>query len=956
MAKAGYTGEQPVRVAREESYPGAWTSPEQYAERKANTWSLSPVYQIERSVRLNSADSAFLSRTPASAGNRRTWTFATWIKGPFNATDFPRVLNVEGPSAGYRTTLRFTSGSLIEAYSYDGSSFQWQLTSSQVFRDPSAWFHLVLAVDTTQATSSNRVKLYINGVQVTAFSTANYPSLNFDTAVNHTSPHTIGGGQALSAYLADVFLIDGQALTPTSFGKFDTNNVWQPKKYSGPTPTGNSFWLPFSDNSAATATALGKDGFLLGNNWMPNNLQASSGQNYASWFSPPMPNALLAFDASTTTTPTFPTGTTFTWTVPASVNLTVTSSLDILTQRGSSNGTGVRVYYTDGTNQYQSTGSGTSIDITLSFTQLKRISYIEFTETLGGTGRIRAVVLNGTQLIDYGSTDDSLVDSPTNYGTDTGAGGEVRGNYCTWNPLEEYSTANVTLSDGNLLVRSTLSFSSPGGTISTATSGKWYWEVSIPVVTAGGAAVVGFKRPGIKTIDYPGANLDSYGYRSTAVRQANGSPGVSYGSTWTTSDIIGVAIDADAGTATFYKNGVSQGVAFAGLSGSFTPHVGGLNSVDNLTFALNAGQRPFAYPAPSGFKALCTQNLPTPTITKPNTVMDVALYTGNGSTQTISGINITSSTPDLIWIARRDGINLNSNIILDSVRGILNRTLSSHAVSAETIASVLAGISTNALGTSLTLDVNSSTNASGGSYVAWIWQAGGSAVTNTSGTISSQVNANPNTGFSVVTYTGTGANATVGHGLGVAPEFLIIKKRSANDSWRVYHRSITASNFLSLDQTDASTSSSVYWNSTAPTSTVFSLGTNGSVNGSSSTFVGYCWAPVAGYSSFGSYTGNGSTDGPFVYTGFRPAWLMIKQTTSASTTNWLIMDNRRQGYNVDNDALLANGTDAESTTDSLDITSNGFKLRSTVAGVNASNGTYIYACFAESPFALARAR
>jgi hypothetical protein len=257
--------------------------------------------------------------------------------------------------------------------------------------------------------------------------------------------------------------------------------------------------------------------------------------------------------------------------------------------------------------------------------------------------------------------------------------------------------------------------------------------------------------------------------------------------------------------------------------------------------------------------------------------------------------------------------------------------------------------------------VGSDSDVNGSTYpiVSWTWDAGSSTVTNTAGSISSQVRANATAGFSIVTYTGTGSNATVGHGLGVAPQLVIVKRRNAVYDWIVGHTSLGGWGYwLYLNLTNAKDGPiSTIFQSTAPTSTVFSVGTSQYTNGSSGTFVAYCWAPVAGYSAFGSYTGNGSSDGPFVATSMRPRWLMVKRTDTFNAADWVIVDAARIGYNIDNKFLFPNGSYAESAGGtSFDLLSNGFKARGTNAEINASGGTYVYACFAESPFQYARAR
>lgn len=242
-------------------------------------------------------------------------------------------------------------------------------------------------------------------------------------------------------------------------------------------------------------------------------------------------------------------------------------------------------------------------------------------------------------------------------------------------------------------------------------------------------------------------------------------------------------------------------------------------------------------------------------------------------------------------------------------------------------------------------------------YVNWLWKAGGAPVTNNAGSISAQVSANPVAGFSIVTYTGTGANATVGHGLGVAPKMVIVKARNlASQNWHVYHAAVDAAPatyVLGLNLTVARSPSSTAWNNTAPTSSVFSLGTDTSGNNTTN-YVAYCFAEIPGFSKFGSYTGNGSADGPFVHCGFRPRYVMVKRTDT--TSDWTIFDTARDTANVAVNRLFPNSAIAESTGVNFDILGNGFKLRDSGAGVNASGGTYIFIAFAEAPFQSALAR
>ena len=334
------------------------------------------------------------------------------------------------------------------------------------------------------------------------------------------------------------------------------------------------------------------------------------------------------------------------------------------------------------------------------------------------------------------------------------------------------------------------------------------------------------------------------------------------------------------------------------------------------------------------------------------TVMAATLYTGTGATQTINNsANGVSFQPDFVWVKGRSGAT--DHAWYDAVRGVQNQLESNSSAAETTETTGLTAFGT----TGFTIGALAQMNTNAATYVGWQWNAGGSTVTNTSGTISAQVRANATAGFSVVTYTGTGVAATIGHGLGVAPKMIIVKRRNSAVNWPVYNSNIGNTNYLQLNSTVNSTAQGAnnFWNSTNPTSSVFSVGTITDTNASGGTYVAYCFAAVAGYSAFGSYTGNGSTDGPFVYLGFRPRLVMTKRTDA--TSQWYIIDTARDLYNSTANILIPNSNVAESSnTQQYDELSNGFKLRSTNVDNNASGGTYIYMAFAENPFKFANAR
>jgi hypothetical protein len=360
---------------------------------------------------------------------------------------------------------------------------------------------------------------------------------------------------------------------------------------------------------------------------------------------------------------------------------------------------------------------------------------------------------------------------------------------------------------------------------------------------------------------------------------------------------------------------------------------------------------------------LCTTNLPTPTIgatstTQADNYFGVALYsgTGSGNSNVVSGLEFTT---DLWWQKARNAAN--NNYLQDAVRGFgASKSLTSNSNGTEGFNGTPLTQSLSVSSTGFTVsgsDFNGNTASE--TYVAWCWNAGGSTVTNTSGTISAQVRANTTAGFSIVTYTGNGVDgATVGHGLGVVPSMVIQKRRDGSiGGWRVWHSAIYATSgvtstlYLNLDYASTADGDNI----SGVSSTTFTTRGTGATNPSGNGCVAYVFTPVAGYSAFGSYTGNAAADGPFIYTGFRPEFVMIK--ASSSTGDWVMQDVARSPYNVSTNYLVANASTAEQTGQLLDFVSNGFKIRVAVSGaMNGSGTTYIYAAFAESPFKYALAR
>jgi hypothetical protein len=804
-------------------------------------------YTIDQSLRFNDDDSAYLSRTPASAGNRKTWTWSGWVKRG-NLGIWTNIFGA-GADGNNKTRLKFedNTGVLFFDNETSGTSNQ-RFYTTQVFRDTSAWYHLIVAADTTQATSTERLKIYVNGEQITAFTTSNYPSLNLEYNLNNNVAHYYGqdytgAGGYFDGYLAEVNFIDGQALDPSYFGEADeTYGHWKPIAYTGTYGT-NGFYLDFSNSGSIGEDQAGS------NDWTANNLAAT----------------------------------------------------------------------------------------------------------------------------------DVVLDSPTN-------------NFATLNPVYTYG-ANVTLSEGNLgIADKNNNWSSVFATM-TKPSGKLYVE-SCHIANAAGAFFgiatdSNVSGTGFSDGNYIGKYSNDFGFRindygSGSSNNEGYSTNASFTSLGTAQPAVGniyqLAVDFDNGKVYWGKNNTwynsanpSAGTGGISISTSDLYHVGMTAQGTVLQQVLNFGQDSsfagnktaqnntddngvgdFYYAPPSGFLALCTANLPDPAVV-PGENFNTVLYTGNGSTNAISGVGFQ---PDWVWGKRRDSTG--NNWVFDAVRAAGNQLVTNNTNAEVTGSTEFASFDSDGFTVTSTAG---SFNASGGSYVAWNWKADNtSGSSNTDGSITSTVAANPDAGFSIVSYTGNAsAGATVGHGLSQAPDMIILKDRSGATNWSVYHASNTSApetDALALNTTDA-TSDYLWWNDTAPTSSVFSLGAISNTNASGNNFIAYCFHSVDGFSKFGSYTGNGSTDGPMVYTGFRPAFVMVKRTDGVPD-DWYIRDSVREPENPTDATIYADLSYAEDTSGGaayyVDFLSNGFKLKGSGGGFNASGGTYIYMAFAEFPTKFANAR
>jgi hypothetical protein len=795
----------------------------------SNAISTSAPYDINNSLRFRRSVSAHLSRTSSFSGTTNTISF--WIKRGELGTR--QVIFGWSDNSSNALYFQFDTSNRLELYNLTSGSTNLNLITTQVFRDPSAWYHFVVVINTTQATASNRAQIYVNGSLITAFDTATYPAQNTSLQLGNSRLWNIGregntGNNPGDYYLAEWNFIEGQALTAASFGETSTTTgSWVPKAYTGTYGT-NGFELNFSDIALTSGSnaGLGKDFSGNGNYWNTNNISVTAGSTY-----------------------------------------------------------------------------------------------------------------------------DAMIDSPT-------LTSATVANYANFNGSNLGTFANATITEAGLRVSVSAGGTPDGGKAyapfgMSDGSGKWYFEMTCVDPGASNQRLC-FGVANVTT--NPNAVTITNGYYASA----SGAHGNFNIGTFTTGDILQVAYDSGTNKLWFGKNNTwyNSGDPVAGTTPTATV-TSGVTYVPFSTYASsgggpgigawNFGQRPLSYTPPTGYNRLNTFNLPNSAVLQGNKVMDSTLYTGTGSSLSVT--NAGAFKPDLVWVKGRSGAT--DHAWYDSVRGV-QKQLESNTTTAETTETT--GLT--AFGTSgFTVGALAQMNTSAATYVAWQWQAGqGSTSSNTSGSITSTVSVNATAGFSVVTYSANAVNATVGHGLGVAPKMVIVKARNdSGRSWATWHTSIPNTQYLLLNSTAGAATDATFWNSTSPTSTVFSIGTNVDTNRSGNTYVAYCWAAIPGYSAFGSYVANASSDGPFIFTGFRPEWIMFKRTTSA--TNWYVINTAISPYNSSTTGLYPNTTDAVSTEGAVDIYSNGFKCRVSSGAFNFPSGeTFIYVAFAENPFKNANAR
>lgn len=944
-------------------------------------------YEIKRSLRFNSTDDTSLSKNFGTASNRKKWTYSTWVKrSKLGSEQIFGIERQQGNGQGYEY-IRFNSNDRIDLYlTHNGSNWSGKLETAQRFRDVSAWMHVVLVCDIENSTTGDRIRLYVNGKRVTEFNSSAYPATTEQTTINSTGTHNIGRLSANSnhfnGYLTEIHFLDGLVPststddangsvtgTPnaeylTTFGKFNSG-VWDPIEYKG-SHGSNGFYLNFSDNS--TNNALGTDSSGNNNTWSVNNIGANdSGYTTAvvgPWTSGWSGSQLGSyspgnmFNGSTGSLTAFGSGG-GTWSKSTGNGIPATSS--------------VQLFYILRSGSGSISVNGTSLGLsegwqTLNLSYPTEVTSIVMSQNSGNGPDIRAMKVDGKFVIDNANagsysyeTPDSVIDSPTNYEAESGNNG---GNYPTLNPLHLGLSHNggvnpqANLKYGNLKSDGNGAWAAAISTVPVPTSGKWYVEF----VCLGDNTNIGLFKPvyhldgTIRDSPTGGSKAAWYGFNGTVYYYNNGyNTSSSAPDTYNVGDLIALAIDSDNNTVKYYKNNslqytqtLHQTLQNELAAGNLFPGVDTYGGVDCI---VNFGASPFKYTPPSGYKSICTANLPAGSITEPSKYFDALKYNGSNTTSQSS----LDFEPDFVWTKSRS--NNDTHFLWDQVRGAEKYLIS-------------AGTNTENTNTGLTsFDSNGFSYGSwgplkNGSMSAWCWDAG-TAFSNSAGTnfatIASSGRANNTSGFSITTYTGNGnsSGAKVYHGLNQKPDALIIKSRDTTYSWIVWHKEFSSTELIYLNHTyEKQTGKADHFNSTLPEAGVFSLRESPAVNANNVDYVCYAMHGVEGFSKFGTYRGNGLTNGVFVHTGFKPAFIMGKRFDSnGGSDNWFINDDVGDGYNAFNYRLYPNlNNQAASGTDiNMDILSNGFKLRSTNTNSNGAGADYIYFAFAANPFKTARA-
>jgi hypothetical protein len=1010
-------------------------------------------HTIDQSLRFEDGDSPYLNRT-FSSGNQQTWTWSAWVKrGNFLGN---RQTLFAGRTTGTSNLFGFfnpANNAAADTFGvYLGANEDDRFQTTRVFRDPNAWYHLVVVLDTTNGTAGDRFRLYVNGVRETVWTRFDTITQNQNKGINENLVHTIGeegsDGNHFDGYMSEVNFIDGTALGPDSFGE-TKDGVWIPKDASGLTFGTNGFHLPFAvtqgdsaffDGSGDSLAFVNSSHYDIASDddftveFFFNHTTDTHYGDFLGNYATAGPHLLLGFDNRTEKDFYFYTGNgqAIQWQLASNSGIVAGTWHHIVFQR---NGTVLRCYL-DGVRQTNCIDAASNTGYTISggnvtdFNKAYDLANIELGSPTaadfdGFLSNVRLVIgasvyanddnnitvptatltnVSGTALLAL-TTSTITKDSSDNdvtgtvgssntvyrqnnpFSTIIGKDAAGSNNFASSglaftdvvldSPTNGFPTANplakssmVTLSEGNLKVAGNSASNSGNVTVSpVVTSGKWYFEYLVakndgdtnyPQIAAYRSGL-DEHRPFINGGTGTGGQVANF--FSLALGLTNG-------------DILGIAVDADGGTVKFYDNNSyisgkdidisaydSTGI-WIGI-GEYNTGFGYLNFGQDSSFAGNKtaqgngeAHEDFFYTPPTGYKGLNLGNFDEPAIIDGSEYFTSYLYTANNaSTRDFTGIGFA---PNFLWFKNRPtGF---SHALYDTVRGV-NKGLQSNGTGAENSYTLMTAFGDDGFSTANDGTAGNLLNYTTDAYVAWAWKAGTAVSGNTSGSGTAKAysgSVSAESGFSIITYKGNGtAGHTIPHNLNAKPSMVLFKNRDVGDQWAVYHKDILATHNLSLNLSDAKADQDNRFNDTEPTSSVITLGTGHVVNATDEDYIAYCFTDIDQYCKAGVYIGNANPDGPYVNLGFRPAFLLIKRSDSAS--HWVIIDTKRSPFNEITAWLAANLTNTESsvgTNNEFDILSNGFKNRNDAGAdiMNQSGASYTYLAFAEQPAKYSNAR
>jgi len=941
--------------------------------------SASAAHFIDGSLKVNDAGADHFLTRSGTSGNRRTYTWAGWVKRQ-DLGDKQTFMFAESDDSN-QTSFGFNhSGASPASGFYFRTEISGSVTNATIdasLRDTSDFYHIVVAVDTRRSYVANRITVYING-KLQTWSVNPGMGEDNETFINHNVQQQLfaqDGLGDLDVYVSELYFVDGLSLGAGYFGFNDPlTNTWRPKKFraEGTTVNDGTQWSAtigdftnganvfngnvtnqgYANNTGVTTLTTGK--FVIKNNMrLLHNFRGDGTYN-------------LIINGVSINVPGEGTNSgTYRW---AEVDLsslqlpiTVTSLQYYISQ---TSGNSIRAIEVD--NNIMTDSTTTNIDFGTNGFYLPMDNQSDFEKDKSGKGNdwTKSGFSGDSANPDIVKESPSGTTFPDSSPLTTTS--SEPSNYCIMNRNDQLFTDNGSFSEG----MTKYAQSSTGGRMCRGTigvsSGKWYWEWK----NLGGNNSHGISGPNESLGTYAGGTSNSYAYFVDGTKYPGG---ISYGDAIGTNDIVGTALDMDAGTLTFYLNNVSQGVAFSGLSGTYYPAFGSSN-VSVVTFTTNFGTRPFIYAPPDGFLPLSAANVrPETVITRPDQYVGADVWTvPSGSADTRI---FTPFKPDLVMAKNRSGTDGGS--IYNSVSGDskFQRIFSTSGEMDDAEATSATRFNFNVDGFTFEADNDNANYGSGDLSVAWYWKAGGgksggggffkddveyasAAAAGLSGGSLTVTASSVGTkqGFSIIHYEGNGSGgATVSHGLSQTPDLFFIACRDITngnyyDTWHsgYYVSGGSGKNYMRLTTSDGAKYASDMFQT--PTSSVVTLGNSSSMNGNTNDYTLYCWHDVPGFQKFGTYEGNNNSNGPFVHLGFNPAIIWTKSIDSDSKgweVHWNSGPSLRQ--NPQSERLMINENAARATSNHVDFLSNGFKIRNTFSGMNNATETWLYCAWADVP-------